>query len=385
MAVSIILSKNNDILIFDSNCQKVKLLNAGNSPFLDKDIIEFVKAIPDNEHFVILSEYTDALFRSDFIVIALPTNWLQTEQRLDISAIYETLKLIEEKNPKAIIIIKSTLSYGTMRLFTERFPELKIAYVPEFLREGTAVQDEKNLSRLIIGVYNNNDTIISKVTDLFLSTQRKNVPVLTMNGSEAELVKLYSNAYLAMRIAFFNELDTLAEVNNLNSNKIIKGVSLDPRIGDFYNIPSFGFGGYCLPKDSRELSSVYSDVPSIIIPSIEKSNIIRKQHIVSMIIKHINTINKPNPIIGIYRLTMKRDSDNFREAAVLYILQQLIEMHYTTVIYEPLIATDTYNSVTVIKDLSEFKNRCDIIIANRFSSELCDISNIVYTRDYVEI
>lgn len=383
IAVSIILSGNNDIILYDIDNIKVDLMKSGISPINDGDMREFFKSIKNDTCYTITSDSKGIFERADYVVIAVPTNWNQDNHSLDITTLCGVLEQVKKENKSPIIIIKSTLPLGTMDYLRHKYNSLSIFYVPEFLREGSAVKDEKNPNRLVIGTNDFKARHIEEIKSLFLNGQTNDdVPVLITSGKEAELIKLYSNAFLALRVAFFNEIDTYAEIENLDSKRIIEGVSLDPRIGNFYNVPSFGYGGYCLPKDTRELQYVYNNVPSAVIPSLVQSNVIRKRYIAETIIKLIERTNASEPLIGIYRLNMKRDSDNFREAAILDIIAMLIDAGYKVVVFEPLQKRLESCSFTFMDDLEEFKWICSIIVANRMSCDLHDISEKVYTRDW---
>lgn len=383
LAVSIVFSENNNIILFDVDKTKVDKLKSGKLPIRDKEMCKFFAKVKDNRYFTITSEQKGVFKNSDYIIIAVPTNWNEVNHSLDIDIICEVLEQIQRDNINAIIIIKSTLPLGTMDYLEQHYRNLSIIYVPEFLREGSAVKDEKNMSRLIIGSNKSNYKYISEVKRLFLESQsHDNIPVIVTSGKEAELIKLYANAYLALRVNFFNEIDTYAEIENLNSQKIIEGVSLDSRIGNYYNVPSFGYGGYCLPKDTKELVHIYNNVPSIIIPSLIQANKLRKKYITESIIKRVDSLNIDNPLIGIYRINMKRNSDNFREAAILDIIEALMKDGYEIIVFEPLRGNSESFPFDFIDDLSQFKNCSTIIVANRMSSELMDVQEKVYTRDW---
>lgn len=383
IAVSIIFSGNNDIILYDIDNTKVDLMKSGSSPINDEDMCEFFKSIKNDSCYTITSDSNGIFEKADYVVIAVPTNWNQDNHSLDVTTLCGVLEQIKRENKSPIIIIKSTLPLGTMDYLGHRYNSLSIFYVPEFLREGSAVKDEKNLTRLVIGTNDFNAHHIEEIKILFLNGQiNDDVPVLITSGKEAELIKLYSNAFLALRVAFFNEIDTYADIENLDSKRIIEGVSLDPRIGNFYNVPSFGYGGYCLPKDTRELQCIYNSVPSAVIPSLVQANVIRKKYIAESVIKLIERMNASEPLIGIYRLNMKRDSDNFREAAILDIIAMLMDEGYKVVVFEPLRRRLEGYSFTFMDDLEKFKKICSIIVANRMSSDLLDVREKVYTRDW---
>ena len=384
IAVSIILSGNNNIILYDIDNTKVNLMKSGTSPINDEDMCEFFKSIKNDTCYIITSDSNGIFEKADYVVIAVPTYWNQDNHSLDVTALCGVLEQVKKEKKSPAIIIKSTLPLGTMDYLRHKYNSLSIFYVPEFLREGSAVKDEKNLTRLVIGTNDFKAHHIEEIKSLFLNEQTNdNVPVLITSGKEAELIKLYSNAYLALRVAFFNEIDTYAEIESLDSKRIIEGVSLDSRIGNFYNVPSFGYGGYCLPKDARELQYIYNNVPSAVIPSLVQTNVIRKRYIAETIIKLIERMNPSEPLIGIYRLNMKRDSDNFREAAILDIIDILIEEGYKVVVFEPLRKRLEHYSFTFMDDLEKFKKICSIIVANRMSSDLLDVREKVYTRDWI--
>lgn len=383
IAVSIILSDNNDIVLYDIDNSKVDLMKSGTSPINDEDMYKFFKSIKNDSRYTITSDSTGVFEKADYVVISVPTNWNQDNHSLDVTTLCGVLEQIKNDHQSPVIVIKSTLPLGTMDYLRNEYNFFSIFYVPEFLREGSAVKDEKNLTRLVIGTNDFKSRYIEEIKGLFLDGQiNDDVPVLVTSGTEAELIKLYSNAFLALRVAFFNEIDTYAELENLNSKRIIQGVSLDPRVGNFYNIPSFGYGGYCLPKDTKELQYIYNDVPSAVIPSLVHSNIIRKKYIAESIIKLIEKIAVSEPLIGIYRLNMKRDSDNFREAAILDIIDMLMDNGYQVVVFEPIRKQLEGYSFTFVDDLKEFKKMSSIIVANRISSDLLDVREKVYTRDW---
>lgn len=383
LAVSIVLSENNNIILYDVDKSKVDKLNSGESPIRDEEACEFFAFIKNDRNFAVTSERSLIFEEADYVIIAVPTNWNESNHSLNIDVLCETLDYIQCVNTNAIVIIKSTLPLGTMDYLEQLYGNLSIVYVPEFLREGNAVKDEKNITRLVIGTNTPDIEYLADVKRLFLEPQsRDDIPVIIASGREAELIKLYSNAYLALRVSFFNEIDTYAEIKNLDSQKIIEGVSWDSRIGNYYNIPSFGYGGYCLPNDTKELAHAYSGVPSIIIPSIVQANKLRKEYIAESIIKKVDSYNGDNPLIGIYRLNMKRNSDNFREAAILDIVGALIYNGYKVIVYEPLRGNADSFPLDFVDDINQFKKQSTIVVANRITSELIDVQEKVYTRDW---
>ncbi len=321
---------------------------------------------------------------ADIIIIATPTNFDETSNMFDTTSVESSIKtIINRKKREPIILIKSTVPVGFTQEMIEKYNYEHIYFMPEFLKEGNALYDIAHPSRIIVGVPKLNDYHIksaSNIINMYLkSINKKDVETLIVRSQEAEAIKLFSNSYLAMRIAFFNELDSYAEENNLSTSEIIKGICSDPRIGDFYNNPSFGYGGYCLPKDSKQLKSSFGNIPNNLIGAIVDSNVTRKKFIFEKIKEKIS--NQANPIIGIYRLTMKKDSDNFRQSSIIDVLNYLIEDGFKVIIYEPLITCKEYNHIKVINDLGTFKKETTLIIANRIDDNLTDVLNKVYTRD----
>lgn len=371
LANACLLSKNNEVCLFDISEKRVGDIQKFVSPIKDEYIEKYLSSKPKS-----LSASIDratAFKDAQFIIIATPTNYDDEKNYFDTSSVEENIKYISESFPDAVAVIKSTIPVGFTERMRKEFPDLKILFSPEFLREGKALYDNLYPSRIIVGDNTEYARVFAEL--LQQGAEKKDVQTLFMNPTEAEAVKLFSNTYLALRVAYFNELDTYAELRGLNTKSIIKGVSLDPRIGDFYNNPSFGYGGYCLPKDTKQLRANYKDVPENLITAIVESNDTRKNHIIEMI------LSKKPKTVGVYRLTMKEGSDNFRASAIQSIMKGLRANGIMVSIYEPTLTTEDFNGYRVNNNLSTFKTSCDIIITNRMSDELSDVINKVYTRD----
>ena len=379
LSISVLLAQHNNVTGYDILPEKINLINAKKSPFNDKEISEYLQT----KNLNLKATCNPEVFKtqSDFVVIATPTNYDDEKNFFDTSSIENVLRLIEKNNPDTTVIIKSTVPVGYTEEISAKYKIKNILFSPEFLREGHALADNLFPGRIIVGYPKNlkkpdAESEAAAFANLLKQGALKNdVPVLIMNSTEAEAIKLFSNTYLALRIAYFNELDTYCESKGLDTKNVIKGVCLDSRIGDFYNNPSFGYGGYCLPKDTKQLLANYDSVPQNLIHSIVDSNKTRKEYIAQQILK----LNVKQ--VGIYRLTMKENSDNFRQSSVHDIMKMLREKEINVIIYEPGVSADTYESFPVEHDLSAFKTKCELILANRLSKELSDCPEKVYTRD----
>lgn len=372
LSLATLLSQNNEVVALDIIPEKVEMINNRKSPIQDEYIEKYFKEKKLNLRATL--DYKDAFEGAEFVIISTPTNYDDEKNFFDTSSVEDIIEKVISMNDKNItMVVKSTIPVGYIENIKYEYNIDNIFFSPEFLREGKALYDNLYPSRIIVGTKNEKGKEFA--TLLKESALEKNVPVLYMNSTEAEAVKLFANTYLALRVAYFNELDTYAEIKGLNSKDIIEGVGLDPRIGTHYNNPSFGYGGYCLPKDTKQLLANYKDVPQNLIEAIVKSNKTRKEFITEEILKL-----KPQ-VVGIYRLTMKSGSDNFRSSAIQDIIKNLKAENQEIIIYEPTLTKQEFNGCEVINNLDEFKEKSSVIIANRLEENLIDVKEKVYTRD----
>lgn len=371
LSLATLLSQNNEVVALDVIEDKVNMINNRISPIKDEYIEKFFKEKELNLRATL--DYEDAFNDAEFVIVSTPTNYDDKLNYFDTSSVQDIIEKVISMGNKSTIVIKSTIPVGFVETMKKKYHIDNIFFSPEFLREGRALYDNLYPSRIIVGEKGEKGKVFANL--LKEACLKDDVVIKYMNSTEAEAVKLFANTYLALRVSYFNELDTYAELKGLNTKDIIEGVCLDPRIGNHYNNPSFGYGGYCLPKDTKQLLANYKDVPQNMIEAIVKANDTRKHHVAEMI------LNRNPKVVGVYRLTMKSGSDNFRASAIQDVINILKSNGVNIVIYEPTIKENTFNGFEVIHDLKLFKDISDTIIVNRVDNELDDVKNIIYTRD----
>lgn len=380
---AILLAQHNDVVAVDISKDRVDAINNRISPLEDKEIKEYLAEKTLN--LIATTDLEGQCKDVDYVIISTPTNYDDETHYFDTSSVENVIETVRNVNKEAVIVIKSTIPVGYTESIKKKYNEIKLMFSPEFLREGKALYDNLYPSRIVVGTDLKDEFLTQKANEfadlLAQGAINKDVKKLIINRTEAEALKLFANTYLALRVSYFNELDTYAETHGLSAEMIIEGVCLDPRIGDGYNNPSFGYGGYCLPKDTKQLRANFKDVPENIIDAIVESNRTRKDFVASQIAEMVKRIDKEKTVVGIYRLTMKTSSDNFRQSAIQGVIKRLEKYNCEVIIYEPMATVEEHYGHKIYKNLVQFKDASDIIIANRYNSELDDVMDKVYTRD----